>query len=103
MPPRRTLQEKNTTRTPAEVLAEAKVFFARQNLVYAAFIEQEGPTHLSLRGQGGEEIVMGVPPGGGGTQVTASSYLFDQQVARFLGTLPPVPLLETAPLPAAGS
>jgi hypothetical protein len=31
-----------------------------------------------------------VAPAEGGTSVSASSYMFDQQVARFLSTLPPV-------------
>ena len=46
---------------------------------------------MSLRGQGGEEIIVGVSTDDDGTQVTASSYLFDQQIARFLTTLPPFP------------
>ena len=50
----------------------------------------EGPTFCSFRGQGGEEIVIGVAPADGGTRVTGSTYLFDMQVARFLSTLPGV-------------
>lgn len=86
----RTLQECATTAKPAEVIAEAKRFFARQNGIYSAFPEQESERHLTLRGQGGEEIALGVQEDGGGTRVTASSYLFDQQVARFFASLPPV-------------
>lgn len=85
----RTLQETVTSLSPAEVLSEAKTFFSRQSGVYAAFAEQEGPTYLTLRGQGGEEVVIGTAPAEKGTRVTASSYLFDQQIARFLSTLPP--------------
>jgi len=88
----RTLQETTTSHSPAEVLSAAKDFFSRQTGVYAAFPEQESKSHVSLRGQGGEEIVIAAVPGGGGTQVTGSTYLFDQQVARFLATLAPVPL-----------
>jgi hypothetical protein len=87
----RTLQETVTTLAPAEVLQAAKTFFARRNPIYAAFLEKEGPTHAAFRGQGGEEIVVGVMPAEGGTRVTASTYMFDQQVARFFATLPPVP------------
>lgn len=83
----RTLQETLTTLAPAEALAAAKRFFARQNGIYAAFPEQESAGHLTLRGQGGEEITIGVTPGDGGTRVTGSTYLFDQQVARFFATL----------------
>ena len=86
----RTLQEYATTAAPAEVLAEAKRFFARQNGICSAFPEQESERHLTLRGQGGEEIAIGVQPLAAGTRVTASSYLFDQQVARFFASLPPV-------------
>jgi len=85
----RTVQEKTTPLSAAEVIAEAKVFFARRSGIYAAFPEQESGVHLTLRGQGGEEIVIGTALSmGGGTRVTASTYLFDQQVARFLDNLP---------------
>jgi hypothetical protein len=87
----RTLQETVTTLTPAATLAEAKDFFSRQNGIYAAFPEQQSATHLSLRGQGGEEVVVAVAPIAGGTRVTGSTYLFDQQVARFFSTLPKPP------------
>ena len=84
----RTVQEISTALSPAQIIREAKTFFGRQSGVYSAFVEQEGPTHITLRGQGGEEIVIGTAPQDGGTRVTASSYLFDQQIARFLNTLP---------------
>lgn len=84
----RTLQEAATTLTPAEVIAAAKVFFARRSGIYSAFLEKEGPAHVTFRGQGGEEIVIGVVEADGLTRVTASTYLFDQQVARFLASLP---------------
>jgi hypothetical protein len=87
----RTLQEYVTTATAAEVISAAKRFFARQNGIYAAFPEQESERHLTLRGQGGEEIAIGVQPEEGATRVTASTYLFDQQVARFFAMLPPGP------------
>src|SRR5215203_6033380 len=86
----RTLQEIRTAMSVAEVLAAAKTFFARRNSLYAAFVEKEGPTFVSLRGQGGEEVLIGATPApdGAGTRVTGSTYLFDQQVARFFATLP---------------
>lgn len=88
----RTVQEKTTPLAAGDVLADAKGFFARRNGIYAAFPEQESAVHLTLRGQGGEEIVIGTAPAAdGGTRVTASTYLFDQQVARFLDSLPSVP------------
>jgi len=92
MPQRqRVLQETRTSHSPAEVLQSAKEFFARQTGIYAAFPEQESKTHVTLRGQGGEEVVIAAFSGNGGTEVTGSTYLFDQQVARFLATLAPVP------------
>jgi hypothetical protein len=84
----RTLQEAYTTLSPSEVIQEAKVFFARRNSVYTAFLEREGPGYATFRGQGGEEIALGAVAEGEGSRVTASTYLFDQQVARFLDSLP---------------
>ena len=85
----RTLQEATTSLSPADVLTSAKSFFARRNGVYTAFPDMEGPTFVTLRGQGGEEIAIGVAPHhDGGTRVTGSTYLFDPQLARFLATLP---------------
>lgn len=87
----RTIQDTCTTLAPADVLAAAKRFFAGRQGIYAAFPEKEGPTYVDLRGQGGEEVVIGVAPDPRGTRVTGSSYLFDMQVARFLGSLPQAP------------
>lgn len=89
MTQRRTLQETRTTLTPAEVLAAAKEFFARRINIYSAFPEQESATHVSLRGQGGEEITIGAIERDGATMVTGGSYMFDAQVSRFFATLPP--------------
>jgi hypothetical protein len=81
-----------TTLRPGEVLARAKRFFAERVPMYAAFPEKEGPTWLTLRGQGGEEIAIAAVADAGGTRVRASTLLFDQVVDRFLSTLPtPVP------------
>ncbi len=88
----RTLQTATTSLAGPQVLSAAREFFARQSGIYAAFLEQEGPTHISLRGMGGEEIVIGVAAAmhaPGATSVNASSYMFDQQVAMFLSSLPP--------------
>jgi hypothetical protein len=92
----RTLQEYRTTATPAEVLAEAKQFFTRRNSLYATFLDRDGPTFVSFRGQGGEELIIAAAaaPDGAGTRVTGSTYLFDMQIARFFTTLPPFQLQE---------
>lgn len=97
----RTLQDARTTLSPAQVLEAAREFFGRRNGIYAAFVEQEGPTHLTLRGQGGEEIVIGTMTDGGVTVVSGSTYMFDQQVARFLSTLPAAPVATGTPAEAS--
>ena len=84
----RSMQVARTTLAPALVLEQAKEFFARAQSVYVAFLEREGPGFVALRGQGGEEIVIAVRVHEGATEVTGGSYMFDQQVARFLSTLP---------------
>jgi hypothetical protein len=83
----RTLQEFRTTATPAEVLTEAKDFFSRRNSLYATFLDREGPTFVSFRGQGGEELIFAAGSQDGATRVTGSTYLFDMQVARFFETI----------------
>lgn len=95
----RTLQSARTTLAPAAALEAAVTFFAARQGIYAAYPEKSGPSFVTLRGQGGEEIAIGVATApDGATVVTGSSYLFDAQVARFLGTLPVAP--EPAPAPA---
>jgi len=84
------IQDFTTTLPPATVLADAKKFFSRRNPIYAAFIDQEGDNFVTFRGQGGEELVIGVASVEGGTAVRGSAYLFDQQIARFFSTLPPL-------------
>lgn len=86
----RQLQERSTSLSVADVLDGATRFFARTGGVYSAFLEKRGASHVVLRGQGGEEIVIGVRDVPGGRAVSGSSYLFDQQVARFLDSLPPM-------------
>lgn len=86
---RRTLLEHRTTLEPKLVLDAARAFFSRRNSLYATFLDQEGPTHVTMRGQGGEEIVIAATPAPGGSLVTGSTYLFDAQISRFFSTLPP--------------
>jgi hypothetical protein len=88
------IQEIKTRLPPDAVLAAAKVFFARRAPIYAAFLEKEGPNYLTFRGQGGEELVIGVTPADEGTIVRGSTYLFDQQIGRFFATLEPIPMTE---------
>jgi hypothetical protein len=85
----RTLQQHRTQLPAADVLAAARDFFSQRSGIYAAFLEKEGPNWMSLRGQGGEEIVIAANEEADGTAVSASSYMFDAQVAQFLSSLPP--------------
>lgn len=87
----RQLQERETTLSVTEVLDAAVRFFSRGASVYTAFLEKRGPTHVVLRGQGGEELVIGARQTAHGTSVSGGTYLFDQQIAAFLDSLPPVP------------
>jgi hypothetical protein len=84
----RQLQHAQTAMAPDAVLDAAVAHFSRRNGVYATFLERRGPTHLVFRGQGGEELVIGVQPIANGTSVSGSTYMFDQQIARFLAWLP---------------
>lgn len=88
----RTLQETTTTLAAKDVLARAVVFFTQRNPLYATFLEKEGPGYVTLRGQGGEEIVIAASEKDGSTRVTGSTYLFDMQIARFFSTLPGGPV-----------
>jgi hypothetical protein len=89
MPP--TVQETRTSLAPDAVLSEAQRFFTRRNSLYPAFPDKSGPAYATFRGQGGEELIIGVAVSpDGGTAVTGSSYMFDAQIARFFSTLPRV-------------
>jgi hypothetical protein len=85
------VHETTTSLPGPDVLAQAKRFFAERVPHSAAFPESEGPTHIVLRGQGGEEVAIALVGTEGGTRVRASSLLFDQAIGRFFSTLPPAP------------
>ena len=75
---------------PAEVLSRAQAFFAERMPNMSAFVEKSGPNFITLRGQGGEEVVFSAWAEGetGMTRVRASTLFFDQGVDRFFSTLP---------------
>ena len=73
---------------PAEVLSRAQAFFAERMPNMAAFVEKSGPNFITLRGQGGEEVVFSAWADGGVTRIRASTLFFDQGVGRFFSTLP---------------
>lgn len=79
-----------TSLAGTDVLQRAKLFFQERVPNNAAFPEREGPSWLSLRGQGGEEIALSVATTGSGTRVRASTLFFDQAIGRFFSTLPAV-------------
>lgn len=82
-------QETRTALPPDEVLRLAREFFARRVPAAGAYLEASSAQHVALRGQGGEEVVIAAFPAPGGTAVRGSTLCFDQQLRRFLSTLPP--------------
>ncbi|MSR05951.1 MAG: hypothetical protein EXR93_02605 [Gemmatimonadetes bacterium] len=82
------LHEVLTSLTGPQVLARAKEFFSERVPHVGAFLEKEGPSFATFRGQGGEEIAVAVFRAPQGTRVRASTLLFGQSVDRFLSTLP---------------
>ena len=82
------IHETETALPGPEVLRRAKGFFAERVPHHAAFLEKEGPTFATFRGQGGEELAIAVLPAERGTRVRASSLFFDQAIGRFFSTLP---------------
>ena len=91
-------QRGRTSWSVSQVLDAAVTFFSRSGGVYSAFLETRGPTHVVLRGLGGEEIAIGASPLDGGCSVSGSSYLYDQQVARFLDAMPTYVEVVAAPM-----
>lgn len=85
----RTLQEYRSSLPPAAVLEAAKKFFGTRTNIYSVFPDKEGPTFVSFRGQGTEELIIAAMQQDGATIVSGSSYLFDMQIARFFTTLAP--------------
>jgi hypothetical protein len=84
--------------TPAEVLTRAQQFFAERVPHAAAFVEKQGPNFLTLRGQGGEEVVLSAweDKETGVTRVRGSTLFFDQALDRFFSTLPLASQVEVA-------
>lgn len=83
---------------PGEVLTRAEQFFAERVPNAAAFLEKRGPNFVTLRGQGGEEVVVSAweDKEKGVTRVRASTLFFDQALDRFLSTLPLASQVEVA-------
>ncbi len=85
---------------PAEVLTRAQQFFAERVPHAAAFLEKSGPNFVTLRGQGGEEVVVSAwedkDKDKGVTRVRASTLFFDQALDRFFSTLPLASAVEVA-------
>lgn len=81
---------------PADVLQRAELFFAERVPHAAAFVEKRGPNFVTLRGQGGEELVISAWADAGVTRVRASTLFFDQVLDRFLSTLPLASTVEVA-------
>jgi len=84
------------TLPPADVLARAQRFFAERVPNSAAFLEKSGPNFVTLRGQGGEEVVISAWDDQGVTRVRGSTLFFDQALDRFFSTLPLASPVEVA-------
>ncbi len=84
------------TLPPADVLARAQRFFAERVPNSAAFLEKSGPNFVTLRGQGGEEVVLSAWEDKGVTRVRGSTLFFDQALDRFFSTLPLASPVEVA-------
>jgi hypothetical protein len=84
--------------TPAEVLTRAQQFFAERVPHAAAFVEKQGPNFVTLRGQGGAEVVLSAweDKEKGVTRVRGSTLFFDQALDRFFSTLPLASQVEVA-------
>lgn len=82
------VHEMTTVLPGDEVLERAKAFFAERVPHYGAYLEHEGPTYVTFRGQGGEEIALATRDADGGTTIRASTLLYDQAIGRFFSTLP---------------
>ena len=84
--------------SPADVLQRAEQFFAERVPHAAAFLEKRGPNFVTLRGQGGEEVVISAwtDAASAVTRVRASTLFFDQALDRFLSTLPLATSVEVA-------
>jgi hypothetical protein len=82
------VREYKTNLPGQEVIARAKKFFAERVPHYGAYLESEGASYATFRGQGGEEIAIAVVEGGPGTRVRASSPMYEQAIGRFFSTLP---------------
>ncbi len=95
------MYETETALPGPEVLRRAKAFFTERVPHHAAFLEREGPTFATFRGQGGEELAIAVLAAERGTRVRASSLFFDQAIGRFFSTLPAPDHRVSAAPPAA--
>ena len=81
---------------PVDVLTRAQRFFAERVPNSAAFLEKSGPSFVTLRGQGGEEVVISAWEDQGVTRVRGSTLFFDQALDRFFSTLPLASPVEVA-------
>lgn len=86
------------TMPPRDVLSRAERFFAERVPHAAAFVEKSGPGFVTLRGQGGEEVVISAweDKENSVTRVRASTLFFDQALDRFFSTLPLASPVEVA-------
>ncbi len=84
------LHEMTTDLSESDVLDRAKSFFTARVPHYGVYLEGEGRSYATFRGQGGEEITIAVSGNGPVTRIRASTLQYDQAIERFFSTLPRV-------------
>lgn len=84
------VQEVLTSLSEREVLERAKQFFLERIPHSGAYLEIDGPSYVTFRGQGGEEIVIAAFRDGDLTKVRGSTLLYEQAVGRLFSTFPQI-------------
>ena len=82
------IQEVLTELPAEEVIQRARDWFTLRLTPYAAFTEDEGPTHIKLTTEAGE-VTIGAGKQGDRTLVRGSTSRLHHELSQFLSTLAP--------------
>lgn len=80
------IQEVETELSPPEVIERARSFFTLLFTPYAAFVEEEGDSHIRFSIEAGE-LMIGVGHRDGRTVVRGSTARMHHELSQFLTTL----------------
>jgi hypothetical protein len=95
------IQEVLTELQAEEVIARARDFFSLRLTPYAAFTEDEGPTHVKFATEAGD-VTIGVGEQDGRRLVRGSTSRLHHELSQFLATLaPPEEVRQNQPGPGA--